>query len=978
MHGLKQEQKNVFKQSTCLVFLYLFFGLFLTPSAQAGHFSLLHTAGIHGLASNYHYQIQQPYQLIHEYAQQNPEALESLRTHGAAIYFHDRGHYIWAPGMGIQAFRHFLASGPQRQGSKRRLVLESSDSIVLEPDSDQNFLSKLKPLLPKNPGTEMTSASLDIYPGPIYVLHLDTATAPASPDPLAWEMLLGLKLSIEQKTGSSELVLIGKPSGDGPRRYGLLKGLRDSHTLLVDSGNLLEGLSSVNTASLSLQRSNSLNALKKLDYFALNMGAEELRGGLDNLLREQEQYNLPWISASLRQEGHFIFAPYKLARSEEGKTLALIGIGNSHELEQLQETGLLGPGCEILKPAEALNAALKHLEQTLKQAPDLIVVLTNASGNELESLLQSNLGVDVILGDTQAPLQPGKWSLERVQAPNQPPFLVPNNPQALGLLQVQTNAGQIQIQNELLPVSFDSEPDPDFLKLTMAIRQDAYRDALDVLLPDLSRELQADPTLLKQFLGSEKTRQARQRLEGRATLSDQEFLRLYPPRLTAEMWGTLLSNLLLKAFESEVVLVEKLPDGIYVPGAWPRMLVYEILKDDTTLHEYLLSGADLEQVLKLPLLNTLRAGVSADQSKIWNRPRQKNAYYRTLISSNLAQNAQLRPLLKGQRKREELRNPFAPQNPAEPLYLRNILLTFLEQAQATGQIKTTLLDYLHPQWQQKQALWSLQISDLQLNLSGYNALNNQNYTAVRETRVTSPNSFTYGGRSKIALIFDNALLSWSQSLQAKYEGLSLLDESSQQTKFTENQDDLLFSSELQLHLFELPFADKDLQLIPYLEGTYDTEFSPTHQPNTHQANPRQAELSGIAGLSIPPGPLLKAFKTGLALRRDFNVPNNLELGLQLKFDHELPLSTELKWTNSLDLKYYLPSANDNASSLGLISQWISALKVSLTDNLSLRFFADAYIFQGKLSSNSELGSSIILGIGLAYDRLWKPFYEPLL
>jgi hypothetical protein len=107
------------------------------------------------------------------------------------------------------------------------------------------------------------------------------------------------------------------------------------------------------------------------------------------------------------------------------------------------------------------------------------------------------------------------------------------------------------------------------------------------------------------------------------------------------------------------------------------------------------------------------------------------------------------------------------------------------------------------------------------------------------------------------------------------------------------------------------------------------------------------------------------------------VPNNWELGLQFKFDHELPLTTELKWTNSLDLKYYLPSANDNVSSLGLISQWVSALKVSLTDNLSLRFFADAYLFQGKLPSTSELGSSIILGVGLAYDRLWKPFYEPI-
>lgn len=979
MHRLKQEQKNVFKQSLGLALLCLFYSLLLPFSAQAAQFSLLHTAGVHGLASNDHYQIQEPYQLIHEYARQKPEDIQRLRTHGAAIYFHERGHYIWGPNMDIQAFRHFLSRLPQLKplSQKHLSLLNSNDSIVLEPASDHNFLRRLQPLLPQTPGAEITAADLTIYPGPVYVLDLDSATLPASSDPLAWEMLLGLQLNMLHKTGTSELVLIGKPSGDGPRRVNLLQGLRDPQTLLVDSGNILEGLSSVNTASLSLQRSNSLKALKQLNYFALNIGAEELRGGLDNLLREQEQYALPWISASLRREGKHIFPPYKLAQAEDGKILALIGIGHSHELEQLQETGLLGAGCEILSPTEALMAALKELERELGHPPDLIALLTNASGRERDQLLQLSLGVDVILGDTSATLQPEKWHLERNKVSHQTPFLVPNHPQALGLLQLRLASGQIQIENELLPVSFDTEPDPDFLKQTMAIRQEAYRNALDLLLPDLSSELQTNPRLLQQFLKAEKTRQARKRLEGRTPLSDQEFLRLYPPRLTSEMWETLLSNLLLKAFESEVVLLEKLPDGIYVPGAWPRMLVYEILKDDATLHEYQLSGADLEQILKLPLLNSLQAGSNADRSKIWNRPRQKNAYYRTLISSNLSQSAQLRPLLKGRRKREELRNPFSPHSQPEPLYIRNIMLNFLEQAQAQGQLKETLLTYLLPQWEEKQPLWSLQISDLQLNLSGYNALNNQNYTAVRETRVSSPNSFTYGGRSKVSLIFDNADLSWSQSLLAKYEGLSILDESSSKTKFTENQDDLLFSSELQFYLFEFPFGDKALQLIPYLEGTYDTEFTPTLQPNTQELNPLQAELSAIAGLSIPPGPMLKAFKTGVALRRDLNVPNNLEWGLQFKVDHEWPLNADLKWTNNLDLKYFLPSSNDNASSLGLISQWISALKVSLTDNLSLRFFADAYIFQGKLPSNSELGSSIILGIGLAYDRIWKPFYEPL-
>jgi hypothetical protein len=87
------------------------------------------------------------------------------------------------------------------------------------------------------------------------------------------------------------------------------------------------------------------------------------------------------------------------------------------------------------------------------------------------------------------------------------------------------------------------------------------------------------------------------------------------------------------------------------------------------------------------------------------------------------------------------------------------------------------------------------------------------------------------------------------------------------------------------------------------------------------------------------------------------------------------LANNLKWTHDLDLRYFLPSANDNATSLGLIAQWITALNVSLTDNLALRLYADAYVFQGKLPSTSDVGASVILGVGLNYDRIWKPAYE---
>jgi len=977
------------KRLSTSIFTYLcILGLVFTglsAEARGQTFSLLHTAGVRGLASNYHYGINTPYLLIHDYAREPLNAVRELRTAGASIYFYHQGLYIWGEKMGVQDFHLFLKQLQQMKPLQKKpiQVLDTPDSIVLEA-ADQHALVKSLALLAQSrkydqTGIERKEAILETYPGPFYLLRLPEAPLQASSLPEEWEMLLGLQMDLKKTPPlpAHQLLLIGKPEGEGARRSALLKELKGEHQLLVDSGNLLEGLSSIHTASLSLQRSNSLHVILQTGYFALNIGAEELQGGLDNLLRESDQFHLPWISSSIRQAGKAVFPAYRLARSGQ-KVLALIGIGNPDELSPLQEAGLLGKGLEILQPQEALKTALEEIKLSLGREADAVILLTTLEGRALEDLVETSQGIDVVLGDTGAPLQASRESIEAPRDRERLPFKARNNPHALGLLQLDLLPQRVKIENEVLPISFDAAPDPQVLAEIMRIRQKAYLNALDILLPDLGPTLLETPALRQIFLQSTKTRNARKRLEGLTSLSDQDFLRLYPPRMTAEIWSILTSNLLLENFNCEVVLLKSPEDAVYMPGAWPRLLAYELLKQDDTVALYDLSGTQLAALLKLADASWIKGGLSHDNSKVWNRPLQKNAYYRTLISSSLSNRSDFSPILKGSKKREELKNPFSETpNKREILYLRNILLGFLEKKQSKGKLSKEIEERLLPHWEKKQSLLSLKISDLQLTFSGYNALNNQTYSAVRETRVTSPNNLTYGGRTKLSLIFDNEPLTFTNSVQAKFEGLSLLDESSKQTKFTESQDDLVFSSEMQLHLFEFPMFGKEIQLIPYLEGIYDTEFTPTVKPDTQTTNPRQAELSGVAGLTIPAGPVLKAFKTGLALRRDFNVPNNIELGLNFKLDHDYPLTSALRWNNTLDFKYYLPSPNDNSSSLGLITQWVSAMKVSLTDNLSLRIFADAYLFQGKLPSTSQLGASVILGVGLAYDRLWKPGYESI-
>lgn len=970
------------RSSHLVIGLWLCFCFIFPAQAKTAVFTLLHTAGVRGIASQYHYGIHSPYALLHDYARSPGSLLTDLRTTGASIYFYSQGIYLWAEQMGVQVFQDFLQQELRPLQRETVQIIQTPDSLILEGHVPQRLLSHLVQTtlddVQKKLPITLQTAQLEIYPGAIYLLRLPGAPEQFSKHAEHWEMLLGLRVQATlNTTDQRELTLIGKPVGEGTRRMTLLHELHTPNQLLVDSGNLLEGLSSISTATLSLQRSNSLAAIRQLGYFAINVGAQELQGGLDNLLREQEQYHLPLISATIRQQGKPIFPSYRLAYAQD-RILALIGIGDPHELSALKDAGLLSAETEILTPEQALQQALDEIEQELGHAPDAIAILTTLQGEGLKKLVQQAQGIDVVLGDLSASLQTRRETLNIVRDRQQLPFVAHNHPHAIGILRLELEAEQLHLQNEMLPVTFDIEPNLEFLRPIMRIRQKAYHHALDTLMPDLGEAIRKRTDLLQRFLNSAQTLRARQRLEGLHPMSDEDFLRLYPPRLTQELWGIFVSNLLLEAFQAEAVLLEAPSDGIYVPGAWPRLLLYELLKQDDTLEIYYLQGEQLTRLLKLKKADWISGGLSTDGSKIWNRPIQSNQYYRTLLASSIARKPEVYPLIKGARKREELVNPYRPSQNKEIIYLRNVLLDFFEQASHQGKLETDVLTRLSPHWEQKQGLFSIKVSDLQLNFSGYNVVNNQNYSAVRETRVTSPNSLNYGGRSKLSLIFDNETLSFTQTLSARYEGLSLLDEASQQNKFTESQDDLLFSSELQLNIFEFPAFGREIQLIPYLEGVYDTEFTPTIKPNTQETNPRQAELSGVVGLTIPPEPMLKAFKTGVALRRDFNVPNNLELGINLKWDHQYPLSSNLLWSNTLDMKYYWPSPNDNASSLGLIAQWISALKLSLTDNLSLRFFADTYLFQGKLPSTAQPGFSLILGVGLAYDRLWKPIYEPLL
>jgi hypothetical protein len=949
------------------------------PAMAQEHISLMYTGNTDGLASTYSYRMGLPYQLATEYARRT-QGVSDFRIANTSTYFHYQQTWIGGPRLGIQELRTLLHnpdSLAQPLSRQQIQVLDADDTLSFEPlQQASDLVTQLAPLAESKRNLRnrirLQAATLSLYPNGLWKLELAPPTTPLPTDPYRWELILGmtLRFKVEGQNTPASLLMLGKPAGEGARRVQLMRELRGPEQLLVDGGNILEGLSSVATGQLSRQRENSLQAIQNLGYDAIAVGKNELRGGLAQLQQEQQQWGLPLLSANLLQAGKPLFKPWKLMRLGQ-KSLLLIGLTDGEDVQSLQEQGILPSDLSLEQPSKAVADALTDAYLQLGRNPDVVVVLTNIDGDGLRELeyLQD---VQLVLGNSTGPLRPVSETVERIRNSEARPLIGNTNPYAVNFVELQLQGDRLRIHNQILPIEFDIDPDPELLYAIQRVRQESYRDALDILIPDVRDVVLNNPALRSTFLASESTREAVRNLGATGRLSDEEVLALYPPYMTAEFLATLELNLMLEQLGSEVAVIQRSRAmNARLPGDLPRLIVYEMFKVDDTLLQYQLTGAQLRNLYKIQTLPLVFGGLSSDGGKVRNRPIGDKEYYRVILPSSVAGRHEVRGILKSAPVRELLQTQS--QGPPQRLFLRDLVLQALEQLRTRPDYANALAQLMTPQWQTRQPLWSLKLEGLQLNVSGYNAYNNSAYNEVRETRVTSPNSFTFGGRTKVIASFDTEAIALNNSVLARYEGLSVV-ESNGQNKFTENQDDLVLASELQLSLFELSLPQKTLQLTPYLEGIYDTEFTPTTQPDG-TLNPRQSEVRGVLGLSIPAGPLLKQFKAGLALRRDFNVPNNLEAGANLKWVYEQPLATNLKWTHDLDVRYFLPSANDNATSLGLIAQWITALNVSLTDNLALRLYADAYLFQGKLPSTSALGASVILGVGLNYDRIWKPAYE---
>ena len=120
----------------------------------------------------------------------------------------------------------------------------------------------------------------------------------------------------------------------------------------------------------------------------------------------------------------------------------------------------------------------------------------------------------------------------------------------------------------------------------------------------------------------------------------------------------------------------------------------------------------------------------------------------------------------------------------------------------------------------------------------------------------------------------------------------------------------------------------------------------------------------------------------IAAENDFGRPN-LQYGIEARFDFARRLggagrvgAAQVSYRMRNDLTYFFPSPRDTDANLALRYGMAHEFLIPLVDELSLSVTADFFFFQGKVAATRAPGMSSQLRIGLTYDRLWKPRYQP--
>ncbi len=443
----------------------------------------------------------------------------------------------------------------------------------------------------------------------------------------------------------------------------------------------------------------------------------------------------------------------------------------------------------------------------------------------------------------------------------------------------------------------------------------------------------------------QRTRQAAYAPAQRPLLPDLQPL-LEPGVQLAEAWRQLSANTTREVFDAELALLPRVPFPWGLAGPISRL---EGAANLNTPDEVVVLSLRAKQVRALaPLVGELvTSGLDRVGRKVLGRPLDDRQRYRLVTTTSVLADPRFAALLGGARPTDQK--------------LRDAVLDTLEASDAAS--LPARLSATPP----KPDRWLLDAKGLRLEYSQYSVVGDQTpYAEVRETRVTTRENRALRVAGDLIAAREGAALNWVNTAHFEFAEATFDAGTAQETE-EELADQARLASELQVLAWPI------LGGAPYLNLAYATEFTPTESETG--TNPRKKRVEGGLG-ALWKGTYLKSARLGAVLAHDFaSEVADPEVGALAALEVRVPVSI-LVWHLSAEARYYLPDIGEDVDSeLGLVLKGRTGLDAPVYGGLTLGVFVDAFGYRGQVEQTQDLGASLISGVALGFDRVFKPGYE---
>lgn len=852
-----------------------------------------------------------------------------------------------------------------------RAVLRSNNAVLLQyPDAggrDLLALTRGNPRaardFPDLVGASMAMRLLRTPDGrEIVVVAADDAALPA--DVAAWT---AGEVNRIDAGGATLFELPVNLSEIGPRATLVAQALADaearaSHALVIDlgerDGDL--GVERVDRARIDYTVLTKLGYTVVVPYeFELALGTAALRG-----LRK-EFPALRFLASNVAVKGPS--SPFERRHIAEvnGIKIGLLALVDP-ELRTLLARASLAEF--TLEPP--LEAAEREIAALRAAGADAVIALSNLHPRDNNFLAREVAGLDAIVADLHV-----RWSPEEirtsVELPGRPrvrpgsPALVARgfaNGLGVGALELRFRTGDdgrpflSALEHVLRSVTDRTPADMPLVADLRRLARAAERPRGEVLLPAFPDLVQRRPQL-RNFDST-----ARQ------------------GRISKKMWEEFVARLLRHRSAAEVAIVRKLPHFPPAIGELHDREVRAWLWTEDAIVALDLSGADLKALLAADTRGDLvTAGVDRRRWTVHGRRILDQTFYRVATTDLLIEGARAAAFDRARRVARAFRTNgdglLERDTAAKPMPLREFMLSELTRMRRdpdAGRYLSRLAAMLDidPPFE---PLFTFSFDRPTVFSSFNRSVNADRFGAVPESRVVAPNSQVIGINGRFVLSHDRQRLGLDAGVNAAFSRTSLTSNRTGRTSVAETADDF----KVDFTLRQKRRADAAWQPQPFLRAIFDSEFTQTTNPFTGALNRRQDLMRMMGGVSLAPLQRWTTLEAGLTLEKDIAY-DSVEVGVEASAGFRRPMArlgqVTYRWDNTFT--YFLPTRSDDASDLGMTYRTIHELLIPLVDELSLSVAGDVYVFRGKIAITNKVGVSTLVRIGLTYDRLWKPRYQP--